>query len=60
MIYLFNGAGTNEPIMAIFSGRELPPALFTWSNQLLAWFATDGQNQGGGWEPQYRFADPPK
>ncbi|RLQ21747.1 hypothetical protein DWB85_10680 [Seongchinamella sediminis] len=58
LVYFFNGAGTHEDIMAIFSGRELPPELTTWSNQVLVWFVTDGQNQGRGWRAQYRFIDP--
>lgn len=60
MIYFFNGAGTNEKIMAIFSGQELPPELSTWSNQVLVWFVTNGQNQGRGWQARYRFMDSPQ
>lgn len=59
MVYFFNGAGTHEDIMAIFSGNELPPELNTWSNQVLVWFVTDGQNQGQGWQAEYRFVNPP-
>jgi hypothetical protein len=58
MIYFFNGAGTHEDIMAIFSGNKLPPELTTWNNQVLVWFVTDGQNQGQGWQATYRFVDP--
>lgn len=60
VIYFFSGAGTHERIMAIFSGQELPPELSTWSNQVLVWFVTNGQNQGGGWQLRYRFVDPPQ
>ena len=58
MIYFFDGAGTNERIMAIFSGNELPPELSTWSNQVLVWFVSNGHKQGAGWQARYRFVDP--
>ncbi len=57
LLYFFNGAGTHEPIMAIFSGPDIPPELTTWSNQVLVWFVTDGANQGKGWKAEYRFLD---
>ena len=57
MIYFFNGDGTHAPIMAIFSGQELPPELTTWGNVVLVWFVTDGQNQGQGWEAEVIFVD---
>ena len=60
LIYFFNGAKTNDRIMAIFSGRERPPALTTWDNQVLVWFVTDGRNQGRGFRARYRFVDPPR
>ncbi len=58
LIYFFNGSGTHEEIMAIFSGPDIPPELTTWGNQVLVWFVTDGQNQGKGWKAEYRFKDP--
>jgi hypothetical protein len=57
MIYFFNGAGTHEKIMAVFSGGELPPELTTWSNQVLVWFVTDGKSEGRGWHASYRYQD---
>lgn len=57
LLYFFNGAGTHEPIMAIFSGPDIPPELTTWDNQVLVWFVTDGANQGKGWKAEYRFQD---
>jgi serine protease len=59
-LYFFNGAGTHETVMAISSGRVLPPILTTWSNQVLVWFVTDGENQGQGWRTEFHFVDPPK
>lgn len=58
MIYFFNGERTNSQIMALFSGRELPPEFTTWSNQVLVWFLSDDQNQGQGWHASYTFEDP--
>lgn len=57
-IYFFNGSGTSESIMGIFSGPDVPPQLTTWSNQVLVWFVTDGKKQGKGWKAEYRFQDP--
>ncbi len=58
LLYFFNGAGTHEKIMAVFSGPTIPPELTTWSNQVLVWFVTDGKNQGKGWKAEYRFVNP--
>jgi hypothetical protein len=58
LVYLFDGAGTQEPIMARFSGHERPPEIRTWRNQVLVWFVTDGDRQGRGWKAEYRFVDP--
>jgi hypothetical protein len=54
-IYFFNGTGTHEKIMAIFSGPDIPPELTTWSNRVLVWFVTDGMTQGKGWKARYSF-----
>lgn len=59
LVYFFNGTGTHEKIMAIFSGPKIPPELTTWSNQVLVWFVTDGKNQGKGWKGEIKFLDPP-
>lgn len=58
-VYLFNGTGTHEKIMAVFSGPDLPPALTSWSHQALLWFVTNNQQQGKGWKAQVTFQDPP-
>jgi hypothetical protein len=54
-VYFFNGSGTHEKIMAIFSGQNIPPELTTWGNQVLVWFVTDGENEFGGWKAEYKF-----
>ena len=58
LVYFFNGAGTHEKIMAIFSGPNIPPELTTWKNQVLVWFVTDGKDQGSGWKAEFRFLEP--
>ena len=57
-LYFFDGAGTHEKIMAIFSGPNIPPELTTWRNQVLVWFVTDGKNEGAGWKAKCKFVDP--
>ena len=59
-VYFFNGAKTNEKMMAGFSGPKTPPELTTWRNQVLVWFVTDSKNQGRGWKAEYSFQDPKK
>jgi len=57
-VYFFNGTGTQKTnIMAGFSGPKIPQELTTWSNQVLVWFVTDGENQGKGWKADYRFQE---
>ena len=58
LVYFFNGLGTHEKIMAIFSGNDIPPELTTWGNQALVWFVTDGRNEGRGWQANIRFQEP--
>jgi serine protease len=57
-LYFFNGEGTHEIIMAIFSGSHPPSELTTWTNQVLVWFVTDGKNRAGGWRADFTFVDP--
>ncbi|MCK4999668.1 MAG: S8 family serine peptidase [Anaerohalosphaera sp.] len=57
-VYFFNGTGTHEKIMAIFSGPDIPPEIVTWTNQVLVWFVTDTKIQGKGFKAEYRFVDP--
>lgn len=59
MVYLFSGKKTNAPIMAIFSGTELPPSLTSWTNEVLMWFVANDRTQGQGWQANISFVDPP-
>ncbi len=58
-LYFFNGTGTHEKIMAIYSGPNIPPELTTWSNNVLIWFVTNNTNQGRGWQAEYTFEKSP-
>ena len=58
MVHFFDGARTNEKVMAIFSGNELPPVFTTWRNQVLVWFLSDDHTQGQGWSATFTFEDP--
>lgn len=60
LLYFFNGSGTHEKIMAIFSGQNIPPELTTWENKVLVWFVTNGENQGQGWQGEFTFIDKDK
>lgn len=57
LLYFFDGDGTEDKIMAIFSGQDIPPEITTWHNKVLVWFVTDGKNQGKGWLAQVTFVD---
>jgi len=57
LIHFFDGAGTHEKMMAMFSGSKLPPELTTWRNQVLIWFVSDEKNQGKGWKAHFTFQD---
>ncbi len=57
LLYFFDGNGTQDTIMAIFSGPNIPPEITTWHSQVLVWFVTDGKNQGKGWQAQVTFVD---
>ena len=57
-LYFFNGPKTNAPIMAIYSGTELPPDLISWTNEVLLWFVSDVRGQGAGWKASVEFIDP--
>lgn len=58
-LYFFNGTGTNDTIMAAYSGPRIPPELTTWGQQALLWFVTNDSKQGRGWKAEVSFRDPP-
>lgn len=54
-LYAFNGSGTHETILGIYSGASLPPECTSWGNQLLLWFVSDSQIQRKGWQASISF-----
>jgi hypothetical protein len=56
-LYFFNGAATNEKIMAAYSGPRIPPPLTSWGRQVLLWFVTNDEHQGRGWKAEVSFRD---
>jgi hypothetical protein len=60
LLYFFNGAGTHEKIMAIFSGPDIPPQLTTWNREVLVWFVTSESDEGDGWKAEISFVDRPE
>lgn len=59
-VYFFNGRGTHEKSMAIFSGKDIPPDFTSWGSEALVWFVADSENQAAGWELEFHFIAPPK
>lgn len=56
-IYIFSDFGTESPILAIFSGQNLPPQITTWTNRALVWFVTNGTTNLKGWKLKYEEVD---
>ena len=56
-VYIFNGNSTKDPILAIFSGHNLPPSIKSWGNTVLIWFLTSEENNFKGWELHYKTVD---
>jgi hypothetical protein len=56
-VYIFNGNSTKDPILAIFSGHNLPPPITSWGNSVLIWFVTSEENNYQGWRLHYKLVD---
>jgi serine protease len=57
-VYIFNGTGTEAPILAIFSGDKIPPVIRSGGHQALIWFVTNETIQARGWKLKYSaFSD---
>ncbi|OYU65214.1 MAG: hypothetical protein CFE22_14855 [Cytophagaceae bacterium BCCC1] len=56
-IYIFSDFGTESPILAIFSGQNLPPQITSWSNKVLIWFVTNNMSNHKGWTLKYEEVD---
>lgn len=57
-VYLINGqTAIPDRIFAKFSGNNMPPIVFSLSNEVLIWFVTDSQKNGKGWRFNYEIID---
>lgn len=56
-VYIFSDFGTESPILAIFSGQNLPPQITSWTNRVLIWFVTNGSQNKKGWKLRYDEVD---
>lgn len=56
-VYIFNGTSTRDPVLAIFSGHKLPPAIRSWGNTVLIWFLSSEENNYQGWKLHYKVID---
>lgn len=56
-IYIFSDFGTESPILAIFSGQNLPPQIISWTNKVLIWFVTNESSNQKGWKLKYEEVD---
>jgi hypothetical protein len=56
-VYIFNGNSTRDPVLAIFSGHKLPPAIRSWGNTVLIWFLTSEESNYAGWKLHYKVID---
>jgi serine protease len=54
---VFNGESTGSPILAIFSGPNIPPSVISGGNIVLVWFVTDAKNNFAGWKAHYRTVE---
>jgi len=57
-VYLVDGkTAIPENIFAMFSGRKLPPIVFSRTNEVLIWFVTDPDTTGQGWQLRYESVE---
>ncbi|RYU95841.1 S8 family serine peptidase [Emticicia agri] len=56
-VYFFADDGTHHPILAIFSGPDIPPIITSWYNKVLIWFVTNESTTGKGWKLHYEAID---
>ncbi|RFS16203.1 S8 family serine peptidase [Emticicia sp. C21] len=56
-IYFFAEDGTEQPILAIFSGPNIPPIITSWYNKVLIWFVSNESTSAKGWKLHYQAID---
>lgn len=56
-VYFFADDGTEHPILAIFSGPDIPPFITSWYNKVLVWFVSNESKSHKGWRLHYQAID---
>lgn len=56
-VYFFADDGTEHPILAIFSGPDIPPVITSWYNKILVWFVSNESKSHKGWRLHYQAID---
>ena len=57
-VYLVNGqTAIPDRVFAKFSGDNIPPIVYSSSNEVLIWFVTDTKTTGNGWRFKYEIID---
>ncbi|WP_320815319.1 S8 family serine peptidase [Flavobacterium sp.] len=57
-VYLVNGqTAIPDRIFAKFSGNNMPPIVYSATNEALIWFVTDAKTTGKGWSFKYEIID---
>ena len=57
-VYLVNGqTAIPDRIFAKFSGNNIPPIVYSETNEALIWFVTDTKTTGKGWSFKYEIID---
>lgn len=56
-VYFFADDGTEHPILAIFSGPDIPPVITSWYNKILVWFVSNESRSHKGWRLHYQAID---
>ncbi|HEY1056876.1 MAG TPA: S8 family serine peptidase, partial [Emticicia sp.] len=56
-VYFFAEDGTEQPILAIFSGPDIPPIITSWYNRVLVWFVSNESKSAKGWKLHYQAID---
>lgn len=53
LVTVYDGSTTQDPVLGIFSGNDIPPIITSSGNELLVVFTTDNNNVAAGWLAEY-------
>ena len=59
LITVYDGEHITAPVIAKYSGQDIPPALASSGGRMLVRFTSNGHNQAGGWSAHYTTVDGP-